>query len=329
MYGQDQGPKKYGLTIPKKKPLPGMRGRPPPASAAARRYPPGSAFSLDNDDSDEEGGDDDLASKASYNKMLQVRNSECGTWATICLGWGAMERCVCILRRERRVYGACACMLLGWWVVERCVSALSFSPISPPPLLLAAFPIWSQSRRALCLFSTTRPLPPHFHKQARSAKAQKQLEEAEAAARAADPSIYDYDGVYDTMQAERQERAKAVTEAAKEEKKSSKYINGLKRAAELKKQEQDRFYERRLAKERKEEDELYKDKEVFGKYLTCQGRGWAGEGKEVSFGGATISISFLSSLCFRVSRACVMYVCGRWTIFTSPLSPFLLPSFHP
>jgi len=74
MYGQDQGPKKYGLTVPQKKPLPGMRGRPPPASAAARRRPPGSAFSLDNDDSDGEGGDDDLASKAAYNKMLQVRN---------------------------------------------------------------------------------------------------------------------------------------------------------------------------------------------------------------------------------------------------------------
>jgi len=74
MYGQDQGPKKYGLTVPQKKPLPFMRGRPPPASAAARRRPPGSAFSLDNDDSDGEGGDDDLASKAAYNKMLQVRN---------------------------------------------------------------------------------------------------------------------------------------------------------------------------------------------------------------------------------------------------------------
>lgn len=80
MYGQDQGPKKYGLTVPQKKPLPGMRGRPPPASAAAaRRGPPGSAFSLDNDDSDGEGdGDDDLASKASYNKMLQVRKG--GDW---------------------------------------------------------------------------------------------------------------------------------------------------------------------------------------------------------------------------------------------------------
>lgn len=36
-------------------------------------------------------------------------------------------------------------------------------------------------------------------------------------------------------------------------------------AAELKKMEQDRYYERRLAKERKEEDELYKDKD---KYIT-------------------------------------------------------------
>ena len=64
-----------------------------------------------------------------------------------------------------------------------------------------------------------------------------------------------------------------MTEAAQEEKKSSKYIDSLKRAAELKKQEQDRFYERRLAKERKEEDELYKDKEVFGTYLWVGGKG--------------------------------------------------------
>lgn len=64
----------------------------------------------------------------------------------------------------------------------------------------------------------------------------------------------------------------ALNEAAQEEKKSSKYIDSLKRAAELKKQEQDQFYERRLAKERKEEDELYKDKEVFGTYLRSEGR---------------------------------------------------------
>lgn len=96
MYGQDQGPKKYGLTIPKKKPLPGMRGRPAPASTAARRRPPGSAFSLDNDDSDEEGGDDDLASKASYNKMLQVRNSECVGFVLVCVWCGVRWNVVCV-----------------------------------------------------------------------------------------------------------------------------------------------------------------------------------------------------------------------------------------
>lgn len=68
-----------------------------------------------------------------------------------------------------------------------------------------------------------------------------------------------------------------MTEAAQEEKKSSKYIDSLKRAAELKKQEQDRFYERRLAKERKEEDELYKDKEVFGTYTWGEGGEGGGE----------------------------------------------------
>jgi len=96
------------------------------------------------------------------------------------------------------------------------------------------------------------------------------LEEAEAAARASDPSIYDYDAVYDEIHAKREERDNMAAEAAKEEKKTSRYITNLKRAAELKKQEQDRFYERRLAKERKEEDALYKDKDVFG-MLQSQG----------------------------------------------------------
>lgn len=101
MYGQNQGPKKYGLTVPQKKPLPGMRGRPLPASAAAPRRPPGSAFSLDNDDSDGEGGgDDDLASKASYNKMLQVRAYGLGLgwrrgWGLCVFGGRRGERCVC------------------------------------------------------------------------------------------------------------------------------------------------------------------------------------------------------------------------------------------
>ena len=113
MYGQDQGPKKYGLTVPQKKPLPGMRGRPPPASAAARRLPPGSAFSLDNDDSDGEGGDgdDDLASKASYNKMLQVRKGGFGEGGS---GIG--------------------CVLVYAFGVEEelCALRLIFLPCSPP-----------------------------------------------------------------------------------------------------------------------------------------------------------------------------------------------------
>lgn len=171
--------------------------------------------------------------------------------------------------------------------MERCVNALSLSP----NFLLSSSPLpspYGHNTVALYVYSAPIVHSLFSHKQARSAKAQKQLEEAEAAARATDPSIYDYDGVYDTMQAERQERAKIITEAAKEEKKSSKYIDGLKRAAELKKQEQDRFYERRLAKERKEEDELYKDKEVFGTYSPGRGWRWAGERKEECFGGAII-----------------------------------------
>lgn len=49
---------------------------------------------------------------------------------------------------------------------------------------------------------------------------------------AEDPNIYDYDGVYDAMQAERGERARQAAAAAKEEKQSSKYIESLKRVGD-------------------------------------------------------------------------------------------------
>lgn len=52
---------------------------------------------------------------------------------------------------------------------------------------------------------------------------------AAKAALAEDPSIYDYDGVYDAMQAERGERARAAQAAVQEEKQQSKYIDSLKR----------------------------------------------------------------------------------------------------
>ena len=69
----------------------------------------------------------------------------------------------------------------------------------------------------------------HTPIQARQERARQQAEAAAKAAMEEDPSIYDYDGVYDAMQAERGERAKAAQAAAQEEKQQSKYIDSLKR----------------------------------------------------------------------------------------------------
>lgn len=79
----------------------------------------------------------------------------------------------------------------------------------------------SPSARTLTTTTTQR--------QARSARAKQEAEAAAKAALAEDPSIYDYDGVYDAMQAERGERARAAQAAAQEEKQQSKYIDSLKR----------------------------------------------------------------------------------------------------
>jgi coiled-coil domain-containing protein 55 len=64
--------------------------------------------------------------------------------------------------------------------------------------------------------------------QSQSQAAKKKLEAAQAAALAEDPSLYDYDGVYDKLQAERSERERLAT-ASEPEKKKSKYIENLKK----------------------------------------------------------------------------------------------------
>ena len=175
-------PKVYGLVIPKK---PGQQTRARPAPAPKRA--PNAAFSLEDDDEDEDNelGEDPLASKQSFNAMLQVHSALC---AVGCV-------CVCVLE----------------WIDR-----------SRRDDRLSATHAWMPR-------SHTHPYPTH-HPQARSERARQQAEAAAKAAMAEDPSIYDYDGVYDVMQRERGERAKAAAAAvAKEEKQGSKYIESLKR----------------------------------------------------------------------------------------------------
>lgn len=88
---------------------------------------------------------------------------------------------------------------------------------------------------------------------------------AEATAREAemqvDPSVYDYDGVWDDMKSVDRKKQKAEEADALERK--PKYMENLLQAAEIRKRDQLRAKERLLQKEREAEGEEYADKESF------------------------------------------------------------------
>lgn len=73
-----------------------------------------------------------------------------------------------------------------------------------------------------------------------------------------DPTIFQYDEVYDDM-----ERTKDQSKAMKDEKKKPRYIQHLLKAAERRKKEQEYRIERMVQKEREAEGEMYADKESF------------------------------------------------------------------
>ncbi|KFY76424.1 hypothetical protein V498_09582 [Pseudogymnoascus sp. VKM F-4517 (FW-2822)] len=77
-----------------------------------------------------------------------------------------------------------------------------------------------------------------------------------ATAESLDPSIYDYDAVYDSLKPQKQ-----VTEADKERK--PKYMTSLLAAAAVRKRDATIAEERKLAREREAEGEEYADKEKF------------------------------------------------------------------
>ncbi|KAJ0400413.1 hypothetical protein P43SY_001691 [Pythium insidiosum] len=76
-----------------------------------------------------------------------------------------------------------------------------------------------------------------------------------------DPSVFDYDGVYDEIQSSRQDKASKRKAEREAEKKQSKYITSLVEKAKIREIEHERIRERRLLKERATEDALYGDKE--------------------------------------------------------------------
>jgi len=91
------------------------------------------------------------------------------------------------------------------------------------------------------------------------------LKKAEATVKEAeiqvDPSVYDYDGVWDDMKSVDRKKQKAEEADALERK--PKYMENLLQAAEIRKRDQLRAKERLLQKEREAEGEEYADKESF------------------------------------------------------------------
>ncbi|XP_023520694.1 nuclear speckle splicing regulatory protein 1-like [Cucurbita pepo subsp. pepo] len=95
-------------------------------------------------------------------------------------------------------------------------------------------------------------------RQASKNKALKDIEEQHKKALAEDPSVFDYDGVYDEM------KEKAVLPRAYDrEERKPKYIQNLMKKAKEREREQEVIYERKLAKERSKDDHLYAGKDKF------------------------------------------------------------------
>eukprot|EP00208_Stichococcus_sp_RCC1054_P005459 CAMPEP_0206148508 /NCGR_PEP_ID=MMETSP1473-20131121/36815_1 /ASSEMBLY_ACC=CAM_ASM_001109 /TAXON_ID=1461547 /ORGANISM="Stichococcus sp, Strain RCC1054" /LENGTH=347 /DNA_ID=CAMNT_0053545865 /DNA_START=174 /DNA_END=1217 /DNA_ORIENTATION=- len=101
-------------------------------------------------------------------------------------------------------------------------------------------------------------VPQQLARHAASKKSDSKVKGVHAAALAEDPSVFDYDGVYDSMQ-----ETKAAPVAAARAQRSSKYIENLLDKAKERQREQDIIYERRQVKEREVEDHLFGDKEKF------------------------------------------------------------------
>ncbi|KAK6776551.1 hypothetical protein RDI58_027552 [Solanum bulbocastanum] len=84
------------------------------------------------------------------------------------------------------------------------------------------------------------------------------IEEQHKKALEEDPSVFDYDGVYDDM------KVKAVQPRAQDrEERKPKYIQMLMEKAKQREREHEVIYERKIAKERSKDDHLFADKDKF------------------------------------------------------------------
>ncbi|KAK6927974.1 Nuclear speckle splicing regulatory protein 1, N-terminal [Dillenia turbinata] len=95
-------------------------------------------------------------------------------------------------------------------------------------------------------------------RQATKSKSLKDIEEQHKKALEEDPSVFDYDGVYDDM------KEKIVRPKAQDrQERKPKYIEVLMEKAKQREREHEIIYERKLAKERSKDDHLFVDKDKF------------------------------------------------------------------
>ncbi|XP_052072425.1 nuclear speckle splicing regulatory protein 1-like [Mytilus californianus] len=79
----------------------------------------------------------------------------------------------------------------------------------------------------------------------------------------ADPTVYEYDSIYDSMQEKKAQQAAAISSDKSNVEKKAKYIGGLLKASEVRKREFERQQERKVQKERETEGDEFAEKEVF------------------------------------------------------------------
>ncbi|MED6188615.1 hypothetical protein PIB30_087546 [Stylosanthes scabra] len=94
--------------------------------------------------------------------------------------------------------------------------------------------------------------------QASKKKTLKDVEEQQKKALEEDPTVFDYDGVYDKM---KEKVARPLIQDREERK--PRYIQNLIKKAKEREQYRDIVYEKKIAKERSKDDHLYADKDKF------------------------------------------------------------------
>lgn len=88
----------------------------------------------------------------------------------------------------------------------------------------------------------------------------KEVEKIHNTAMTEDPLIFDYDGSYDDMKKDKI-MSHPLSQSFSKDPPKSKYVSNLKTAAVLRERENDKAYERKLLKERKEEEEQFGEEE--------------------------------------------------------------------